>query len=122
MLVEVSLAVGELNDFVRESIKHYYHNLENKDAKIILVNSGKRILPEVSEDLAEFTLQKLKKDGVEVILNTRLVGAERDKVNLSDGVTISCNTLIWTGGISPNSIIKNLACDHDIIYHFYHVT
>jgi NADH dehydrogenase len=80
--------VGELNDFVRESIKHYYHNLEDKDAKIILVNSGKRILPEVSEDLAEFALQKLRKDGVEVILNTRLVGTDRDKVNLSDGVTI----------------------------------
>jgi NADH dehydrogenase len=105
--------VGELNDFVRESIRHYYHNLDDKDAKIILVNSGRRILPEVTEDLAEFALQKLRKDGVEVILNTRLVGAERDKVNLSDGVTISCNTLIWTGGISPNIIIKNLPCDHD---------
>ena len=31
----------------------------------------------------EFTLQKLRKDGVEVILNTRLVGAERDKVTLA---------------------------------------
>jgi NADH:quinone reductase (non-electrogenic) len=97
----------------RESIKQYYHNLEDKEAKIILVNSGRRILPEVTEDLAEFALQKLRNDGVEVILNTRLVGAERDKVNLSDGATISCNTLIWTGGISPNIIIKNLACDHD---------
>ena len=105
--------VGELNDFVHESIKHYYHNLHDKDTKIILANSGRRILPEVTEDLAEFALQKLRKDGVEVILNTRLIGAERDKVNLSDGVTISCNTLIWTGGISPNIIIKNLACDHD---------
>jgi NADH:ubiquinone reductase (H+-translocating) len=105
--------VGELNDFVRESIRHYYHNLDDKDVKIILVNSGRRILPEVTEDLAEFALQKLRKDGVEVILNTRLVGAERDKVNLSDGVTISCNTLIWTGGISPNIIIKNLSCEHD---------
>ena len=101
--------VGELNDLVRESIRHHYHNLDVKDAKIILVNSGKRILPEVTEDLAEFALQKLRKDGVEVILNTRLVGAERDKVTLSDGTTISCNTLIWTGGISPNTIIKKLA-------------
>jgi NADH:ubiquinone reductase (H+-translocating) len=75
--------VGELNDFVRESIKHYYHNLEDKDVKIILVNSGRRILPEVTEEVAEFALQKLRKDGVEVILNNRLVGAERDKVNLS---------------------------------------
>jgi NADH:ubiquinone reductase (H+-translocating) len=105
--------VGELNDFVRESIKHYYHNLDDKDAKIIFVNSGRRILPEVTEDLAEFALQNLRKDGVGVILNTRLVGAERDKVNLSDCVTISCNTLIWTGGISPNIIIRSLSCDHD---------
>jgi NADH dehydrogenase len=106
-------SVGELNDLVRESIRHYYHNLDVKDAKIILVNSGKRILPEVTEDLAEFALQKLRKDGVEVILNTRVAGAERDKVNLSDGVTIPCNTLVWTGGISPNTLIKNLECSHD---------
>jgi NADH:ubiquinone reductase (H+-translocating) len=105
--------VGELNDFVRESIKHYYHNLEDKDAKIILVNSGRRILPEVTEDLAEFALQELRKDGVEVMLNTRLVGAERDKVNLNNGVSISCNTLVWTGGVSPDPLIRNLACDHD---------
>ncbi|PWU81359.1 MAG: hypothetical protein DLM72_07415, partial [Candidatus Nitrosopolaris wilkensis] len=105
--------VGELNDFVRESIRHYYHNLEDKDAKIILVNSGRRILPEVTEDLAEFALQEMRKDGVEVILNTRLVGAARDKVNLNNGVTISCNTLVWTGGISPDPLIRKLACDHD---------
>ncbi|MGB8938152.1 MAG: hypothetical protein WCC17_23925 [Candidatus Nitrosopolaris sp.] len=28
--------VGELNDFVCESIRHYYHNIEVKEAKIIL--------------------------------------------------------------------------------------
>jgi len=105
--------VGELNDFVRESIRHYYHNVEDKDAKIILVNSGSRILPEVTEDLAEFALQELRKDGVEVILNTRLVGAERDKVKLNNGVSISCNTLVWTGGISPDYLVRNLGCDHD---------
>jgi NADH:ubiquinone reductase (H+-translocating) len=105
--------VGELNDFVRESIRHYYHNVEVKDAKIILVNSGGRLLPEVTEDLAEFALQELRKDGVEVILNTRLVGAERDKMKLNNGVSISCNTLVWTGGISPDYLVRNLGCDHD---------
>ena len=44
--------VGELNDFVRESIKEFYHNIdENHDVRILLVNSQDRILPEVSEDL-----------------------------------------------------------------------
>src|SRR5215469_10574598 len=105
--------VGELNDFVRESIKHYYHNLEVKDARIILVSSGSKILPEVTEDLSEFALQELRKDGVEVILNTRLVGAEREKVNLSNGVAILCNTLVWTGGISPDNLVRKFECDHD---------
>jgi NADH dehydrogenase FAD-containing subunit len=36
--------------------------------KIILVNSQNRILPEVSEDLGEFALQKLR-SGVEVMLH-----------------------------------------------------
>jgi NADH:ubiquinone reductase (H+-translocating) len=66
-----------------------------------------------TEDLAEFALQELRKDGVEVMLNTRLVGAERDKVNLSNAVAISCNTLVWTGGVSPDPLIRKLACDHD---------
>ena len=105
--------VGELNDFVRESIKHYYHNLEVKEARIILVSSGSKILPEVTEDLSEFALQELRKDGVEVILNTRLVGAEREKVNLSNGVAILCNTLVWTGGISPDNLVRKFECDHD---------
>jgi NADH dehydrogenase len=48
--------VGELNDFIQDSIKHYYHNIKRENAQVILVNSGTRVLPEVTEDLSEFTL------------------------------------------------------------------
>jgi NADH dehydrogenase len=106
-------AAGELNDFVRESIEHFYHNLDRMDARIILVNSGGRILPEVTEDLAQFALQQLRKNGVEVMLNTRLIGATQDSVKLNNGSLISCNTLIWAGGALPDKLIANLSCDHD---------
>ena len=105
--------VGELNDFVRESIKHFYHNIEINDARVILVNSAGRILPEVTEDLAEFALQKLRKSGVEVILDTRLVEATAKRVKLNNGTIIACNTLIWAGGILPDPLIGNLPCEHD---------
>ena len=105
---------GELNDFVRESIEHFYHNLDRIDARVILVNSGNRILPEVTEDLAQFALQQLRKNGVEVMLNTRLVGAAQDSVKLNNGSLISCNTLIWAGGALPDDrLIGSLPCDHD---------
>ena len=104
---------GELNDFVRESIEHFYHNLDRMDARIVLVNSGGRILPEVSEDLAQFALQQLRKNGVEVMLNTRLTGATQDSVKLNNGSLISSNSLIWAGGALPDKLIGNLSCDHD---------
>jgi NADH dehydrogenase len=104
---------GELNDFVRESIEHFYHNLDRIDARVILVNSRNRILPEVTEDLAQFALQQLRKNGVKVMLNTRLVGAAQDSVKLNNGSLISCNTLIWAGGALPDKLIGSLPCDHD---------
>ncbi len=106
-------AAGELNDFVRESIDHFYHNLDRIDARVILVNSGDRILPEVTEDLAQFALQQLRKNGVEVMLNTRLIGATQDMVKLNNDSLISCNTLIWAGGVLPDKLIGSLPCDHD---------
>lgn len=104
---------GELNDFVRESIEHFYHNLDRSDARMILVNSGNRILPEVTEGLSEFALQQLRKNGVEVMLNTRLVGASQDGVKLNNGSLIPCNTLIWAGGALPDRLIGTLPCSHD---------
>ncbi len=39
-------------------------------------------------DLAEFALKKLKEHGIEVILNTSMVGATKDCVKLDDNTTI----------------------------------
>jgi NADH dehydrogenase len=108
-------AVGELNTFAQESIKAYYHNIDvKKDIRVVLVNSGQRILPEVSESLSEFALQKLRASGVEVILNRRLVRyTDNGQAELNDGTSISTFTLIWAGGVTPSKLIKGLPCEHD---------
>jgi NADH:ubiquinone reductase (H+-translocating) len=105
--------VGELNDFVHDSIKHFYHNLEGKDVRVILVNSGRRILPEVTDDLSNFALQKLRDNGIQVMLNTRLIGVTPDGVSLNDGNVIQSNTIVWTGGARPDPLISGLQCKHD---------
>jgi NADH dehydrogenase len=48
--------VGELNDFVKETVRQFYKNIFMTDLKIILVDSHNRILPEVSEELGNFAL------------------------------------------------------------------
>ena len=104
---------GEINDFIKDSAKDYYHNIDSNNISTILIQSGNRLLPEMSEELAEFALQKLRNSGVEVILNTRVVGATANSVKLSNGNIIPTKTIVWSGGGSPNSLITNLPCQHD---------
>jgi NADH dehydrogenase len=105
--------VGELNDFVLDSIKNFYHNLQKTYTRIVLVNSGARILPEVTEELAEFALQKIRKNGVEVLLNTRVIDVTSYSVRLDNGIDISTQTIIWAGGGKPQSLLSALSCEHD---------
>jgi NADH:ubiquinone reductase (H+-translocating) len=67
----------------------------------------------VTEDLSEFTLQKLRANGVEVMLNTRVVSTDKDSVKLNNGSEIICHTLIWAGGVTPEPLIASLPCKHD---------
>ena len=43
---------GELNNFLRDEVNDYYHNIEPKDISVIIIQSGNRLLPETSEELA----------------------------------------------------------------------
>jgi NADH dehydrogenase FAD-containing subunit len=104
---------GELNDFLRDAVNDYYHNIEPEDIRVIILQSGNRLLPEMSEELSEFAMQKLTESGVKVLLNTRVTGATATSVQLKDGKSIPTNTIIWSGGIAPNPIIENLTCEHD---------
>lgn len=105
--------VGEINDFVRESIENYYRKIDVKNIRIILVSAGDGILPEVGLELGRFALESLKKNGVEIITKCKVVDADQDHINLDNGKTIFCNTVIWAGGIALDKVIQDLVCEHD---------
>ena len=105
---------GEINDFIRDSAREYYHNIDSQNIRVVIVQSGGRLLPEMSEKLAEFALQKLRSSDVEVVFGNRVIGATEDSVKLNDGTKIPTKTIIWSGGVSPTSLITSLTCEHDI--------
>ena len=106
--------VGEINDFVRGSIKEYYKGMDaNKDVRVILVNSHEQILPETSEELGKYALQKLKEKGIEFIPNVHASGATTDSVKLNDGKVIPTCTIVWTAGVTPDQLVKDLPCDNE---------
>jgi NADH dehydrogenase len=123
--------IGEINDFIKESIRDYYQNIDIKDVRVILINSGSRILPEMDEHLGNFALGELKKNNVDVILNNRVIDVKAiiednngnkesrlslrgpKKIILKDNSHIIADTLIWTAGVVPEKSVIDISCEHD---------
>jgi NADH dehydrogenase len=80
---------------------------------IILVHSRGRILPELSESLADYAMQRMRERGVTFKLNTRVVDARSGSISLSPSEEIATATFVWTAGATPNPILKELPLKHD---------
>jgi NADH:ubiquinone reductase (H+-translocating) len=99
--------VAELNDFVRGAGR-YYPRVRPENVRVVLVHSGTRILPEVSESLSEYALRKLRSQGVEVLLGARIAGYTGTRVQLQEGEEIAARTLVWTAGVAPSPLLDLL--------------
>ncbi len=102
---------GAMNDFAH-GILADYPRLPPEDLSVIVVHAHDRILPELSESLARYALKRMAERGVIFRLKVRLVDAKPGKVILSDG-EIAAETLVWTAGVAPNPVVKNLPIPKD---------
>ncbi|KAG2477271.1 MAG: FAD-dependent pyridine nucleotide-disulfide oxidoreductase (Modular protein) [Nitrosopumilales archaeon] len=103
--------VGEINDFVKESVEKFYRNIDPEKIRIILVSAGEKILPEIG-DLGEYAMESLTKNGVEIIKNTKLVDAEPEQISLDNGMKIPYSTLVWAGGVTVDPVVSKLDTEH----------
>lgn len=101
--------VAELNEFVRAVKKNYLH-IRNEPHRAVLVHSRKRILPEMAEPLALFAQKTLRKRGVEIILEDRLVAATSEKAILKSGAEIPATTIVCTVPSTLPPVIQKLVC------------
>jgi NADH dehydrogenase len=99
--------LAELNDLVRGAGR-FYPSISPEEVRMVLVHSGPRILPEVSESLSAYALKKLEGRGVQVLLHTRVLGCSAGAVRLSNGEEIAARTFVWAAGSAPSPILDLL--------------
>ncbi len=99
-------ALGELEDMARYATR-YYDTIEPSDLRFVLVEATGRILPEVGEDLGRYTVDELRKRGIDVHLETLLESCVDGHVVLSDGTSFESDTIVWTAGVKANPVITS---------------
>ncbi|MPZ61995.1 MAG: NAD(P)/FAD-dependent oxidoreductase [Propionibacteriales bacterium] len=97
-------ALAELEDMARYATRYYGH-VAPEDMRWVLVEAAPRILPEVDEDMARYTLDQLRKRGIEVHLETRLESVVGGRVVLTGGEEFDADTIVWTAGVKANPIL-----------------
>jgi len=103
---------GALNDFARGMLVYYPH-ISPEEVRVILVHSRDRILPELSEELAVYALERMQARGVIFKLAARVADARPGAVILNPHEEILTETLVWTAGTAPNPLIQTLPVERD---------
>ena len=103
---------SEINHLVQNVSKRYYKNIDRTNLKVILISSTNAVLPEIGEELGNFTLESLRRDGIQVMTNTKAYDAGENFVVLNDEqkTKIMCGTLIWAGGVRVDPLVRSLKC------------
>ena len=103
---------GALAEISYHTLSQDFRNIDPKKTRIILVESGKRVLASFSESSSRKAQKSLKKMGVEVITNSLVTQIEKDKVKIKDDV-VHAGTVIWAAGVKPNKLSQNLELECD---------
>lgn len=100
--VEIAGHLGDLMDDLRP----YYPKLANISPKVVLLQRGDRIIPELQhESLSVFACKKLRENGIDVRLKTAVSEVSARHVVLGTGERVEYGLLIGTIGNAPHRII-----------------
>jgi NADH dehydrogenase len=100
-------ALAELQDFAADAMDSY-PRARLHGMRWILVEAAPRVLPEIDQDLADYALRELRGRGIEIKLETTLKEVTGISVTLSTGEVVPTTTVVWTAGVAPAPILKEL--------------
>jgi NADH dehydrogenase len=100
-------ALAELQDFAADAME-CYPRARLHGMRWVLVEAADRVLPEIDAQLADYALRELRGRGIDIRLQTTLEEVGPRSARLSDGETLPTRTVVWTAGVAPQPILREL--------------
>lgn len=90
---------GALSELIHGPIVKEYRNIDFNFVRIILLEAAGDLVANMPESIRSYTLRRLRKMGIEVRLQTKVVAVNPESVLLHDQETIRAETVVWTAGV-----------------------
>ena len=105
-------AAGELVDFFH-SIMRYYPPLRLRDVRMVLVEAGTALLPDLPPAMGRYTTRNLAGRKVELVIGDGVAKIDDGGVDLHSGTRIPSATVVWSAGVRPSPVLRDLpGCPH----------
>jgi NADH:quinone reductase (non-electrogenic) len=108
--VELAGALGEI---ARYTLRNDFRSIDPKDARIIVVDGGQRVLPAYPDDLSKKAENALLRLGARVRMGLMVTCVDASGVTLKDNSGreehIASHTVIWAAGVGPSDFAQLLA-------------
>jgi NADH dehydrogenase len=94
---------SEAADLFMDTFATYYKGIiDFKDVSLHLVNLGPDVLSVFDPILRVKALDRLRRSGVNVMLNTAVKEVRKEGLVLGDGTILQASHVVWTAGVKPN--------------------
>jgi NADH dehydrogenase len=103
--VELAGAIAEL---ARHVLKGDFRRIDPRQAHVILIESGPRLLPHFSAHLSAKAAKQLTKMGVDVRRGVSVEKIGEGFLQLADGAQIESANVIWAAGVAANPLGQKL--------------
>jgi NADH dehydrogenase len=102
---------GALAELINHVMVKDFSDLNLDDARVILLEANDHLITPYPHQLRHATFDLLRREHVEILLNTKLADFQGQTVTLGDGRQIATHTLIWTAGIKAAPILDSLGVE-----------
>jgi NADH dehydrogenase len=98
---------GELVDFFH-SIVPFYRPLGLNDVRMILIEAGKALLPDLPPKMGQYTTRNLVRRKVDLVIGDGVTRIDANGIALQSGRIIPCGTIVWSAGVRPSPVLRDL--------------
>ncbi|MEV6635881.1 NAD(P)/FAD-dependent oxidoreductase [Actinoplanes sp. NPDC051470] len=103
---------GQIAELAHRTLPGQYRHIDPHQARIVLVDAVDRVLTTFDERLSTATLRRLHLLGVEVELDTKVVGVDEtgvDVVTVRGPERFEAMTKVWAAGVAASPLVGRLA-------------
>jgi NADH dehydrogenase len=108
--------VTEVHEFLMHLRKEQYPSITREEMRTVLIEIQDRVLPQMDRTLSRRALRRMRKMGIEVMLNTRVTELTSSGLVFTDGQEpLPTDTVIWAAGVEGPPVLGDLPLEKDRI-------